>query len=134
MFDHLNTYRKFLLGLLIMSYSFNVFHKPVFEVLHLVYHIPGIVLSSVKVHSFESHDNEVHRHGTLAKLEMQTSDQDKSSPIKNIQEVKKKIEIVEKTTASTLEDTSVIFNNFQVILPFKSALKKINSPPPQRFS
>jgi len=134
MFKHLNTYRQFVLALVIVSYCFTVFQKPVFEVLHLLYHAPGIVLSGVKVHSFESHDNKIHQHGTLAKLDIQSDEQDQPSPVNNIQEIKKKVEIADKFTEPALENSSPTFNNFRVILPFKSALKEVLSPPPQHIA
>lgn len=134
MFNQLNTYRHFLFGLLFAAYVFSVFHKPIFEALHLMCHLPGIVFSDEKIHSFQSHDDQVHQHESLVQLEKSTNENEDQSQVPIEKETKKKVELMDVNALNLFLAGSSFENNYKTILPFKSAFKIILSPPPQQFS
>ena len=131
MLKYLNTYRSFLFGLLIFSYVFSVFQKPIFEALHLICHVPAIIFSDGKIHSFSTHNDEKHSHENLTAFH-NTSDKNKDLPhSQNNQEIKKKIEISEVKFFTS--DVAILLTKkrFQVISFYQSVFIKRPSPPPQ---
>ena len=131
MLKYLNTYRSFIFGLLVVSYVFSVFQKPIIEVAHFMCHVPSMVLNGEKIHSYSAHENQSHQHGNLEKIEFsKTENEDQPHP-QNNQELKKKIEIIHKKTATTDLEKLISNKNFQVIFSFQTASIKILSPPPQ---
>ena len=131
MLKYLSTYRSFIFGLLIVSYVFSVFQKPIIEVVHFMCHVPSIVFYGDKLHSFNAHANESHNHENLERIEFDKTENENQPQPQNNQEIKKKIEIVnQKTSIIDLENLDSK-KSFQVIFSFQTASTKILSPPPQ---
>lgn len=131
MLKFLNTYRSFLFGLLIFSYVFSVFQKPIFETFHLICHIPGIIFSQEKIHSYDSHSKTTHTHSNLTVFYDSTDEKGEIPQPQSEQETKKKIEFVDKK--SSILDWSILIpkNQFQVNQPFQFVFIKIPNPPPK---
>ena len=131
MLNFLNRYRPFLFGLLIFSYVFSVFQKPIFEALHLICHIPGIIFSQEKIHSYDSHSQETHAHENLTTFYDSADEKGELPQPQNEQETKKKIEfLVEKYSNLGWR---IIFSKklFQINLPVQVVFIKIPNPPPK---
>ena len=131
MLNFLNTYRSFLFGLLIFSYVFSVFHKPLFEVLHFMCHVPSILLSQSKIHSFNSHSKELHAHENLSIFYTATNENGDCPQTNNKQEVKKKVELNDKYLSIFSSGILHAKHQFQINLPFQFIFIKIPDPPPQ---
>lgn len=134
MFNLLNKYRHFLLGFLVASYLFSVFQKPLLEVVHFVSHIPQIIFSEDKFHSYHSHDQQVHQHQMLSTIKNQSENNDTKSLPQNEQNNKKKIEFVESYFHVSQNTISFSKSEFQFILPLNSIFITVVVPPPQFFS
>lgn len=131
MLDFLNTYRSFLFGLLIFSYVFSVFQKPIFETLHLACHLPDIIFSQEKVHSYDSHSQSTHTHENLTVFYDSSDEKGESPQPQTNQEPKKKIQIIDKKYSS-LDVT--IFSSKKLSLinsPVQFVFIKIPNPPPE---
>lgn len=133
MINLLNTYRSFFFGLLIFSYVFSVFQKPIFETLHLLCHTPDIIFSNGKVHSFSDHEATLHSHENLAAIYNSTDEKGESPQPQSEQEIKKKVEMNEVYSSNSEWKTLAAKKQFQIHLPFQSIFQKIPNPPP-RFS
>ncbi|MFK8009073.1 MAG: hypothetical protein AB8H03_22120 [Saprospiraceae bacterium] len=127
----LNTYRSFLFGLLIFSYVFSVFQKPVFETLHLICHIPEIIFSQEQIHSYDSHSEVTHTHNNLTAFYDSIDGQGETPQPQSEQETKKKIESFNGKSSNV--DWSVLFSKkqFQINLPIQFVFIKIPNPPPK---
>jgi len=134
MFNHLNKYRRILLGFLVASYLFSVFQKPLLEAVHLISHLPQIIFSNNKIHSYHAHNQQVHQHQMLSTIANQSNTSDEQPQPINDQNNKKKIEFVEDNFNLPQINTSYFKSEFQFILPFNSIFHSILVPPPQFFS
>lgn len=134
MFDHLNKYRRLLLGLLVASYLFSVFQTPLLEAVHLAGHLPQIIFSNHKTHSYHSHDQQVHQHQMLSTIENESDDNDESPIPPSEQNNKKKIEFAQSTLYDAPVNSSFFKSGFRYFLPYNSTFIDIIVPPPQFFS
>lgn len=131
MLNLLNTYRSFLFGLLIFSYVFSVFQKPIFEALHLISHAPAIIFSQEKIHSIDSHSTVNHTHENLTAFYDSTDEREDVPQPQSEQETKKKTECFDKN--SSFLDSNILFSKkqFQINLPVQFVFIKIPNPPPK---
>lgn len=127
----LNTYRSLLFGLLIFSYVFSVFQKPIFETVHFIGHVPSLIFSQGKIHSFVSHAKELHSHENLAAFYTSIDENEEPPTPQNEQETKKKIEIVDQLSSICIWKILSAKKQFQINLPIQFVFKKIPIPPPQ---
>jgi len=134
MFNQLNKYRRFLLGFLVASYLFSVFQTPLLEAVHMIGHLPQIIFSNQNVHSYHSHDQEVHQHQMLSSIENESNDSDESPLPLNEQNNKKKIEFVQSKFYDAIIISSFFKCEFRYFLPFNSTFFDIIVPPPQFLS
>jgi len=134
MFNHLNKYHRILLGFLVASYLFSVFQRPLLEAVHLIGHLPQIIFSENKIHSYHYHDQQVHQHQMLSTIKNQSDDNDENPLPQNEQNNKKKIEFVKSNLLLPQIPISFSKSEFQFILPFNSTFFNIIVPPPQFFS
>ena len=127
----LNTYRSFLFGLLIISYVFSVFQKPLFETLHFICHVPGIIFSQEKIHTYNSHNKEDHFHKNLTAFYDSVDEKGELPQPQNEQKTKKKIEFLHKKSSNI--DWSIFFFKklYQINLPAPFVFIKIPDPPPK---
>jgi hypothetical protein len=131
MLNFLNTYRSFLFGLLIFSYVFSVFQKPMFETLHLACHLPDIIFSQEKIHSYDSHSQSTHAHENLTAF-YDSSDEDGESPQPQTnQEPKKKIQIIDEKYSSLDLIILPAKQQFLINSPVQFVFIKIPNPPPE---
>lgn len=131
MLKFLNTYRSFLFGLLIFSYVFSVFQKPIFETLHLICHIPGIIFSQEKIHSYDSHTQATHTHQNLTAFYDSADEKGEMPQPQSEQETKKKIEILDIKSSSLVWNICFSKKQFQINLPLQFVFIKIPNPPPK---
>ncbi len=131
MLNFLNTYRSFLFGLLIFSYVFSVLQKPIFETLHLACHLPDIIFSKEKIHSYDSHNYETHVHKNLTAFYDSSDEKEELPQSQNKQESKKKIEIIDEKYSSPYYSNFLAKKQFLINLPIQFVFIKIPSPPPQ---
>ncbi|MFK7776443.1 MAG: hypothetical protein AB8F94_30250 [Saprospiraceae bacterium] len=131
MLNSLNTYRSFLFGLLIISYVFSVFQKPIFETLHFACHLPDIIFSQGKIHSYDSHSQEIHAHENLTAFYDASDEKGETPPAQTIQEPKKKIQIIDKKYSSLDVVIFLAKKQFQLTSPLQFVFIKIPNPPPQ---
>jgi hypothetical protein len=110
---------------------FSVFQKPIFEVLHLACHIPSFIFSNEKVHSYQSHDKEIHSHENLTALYITTDENGELPQPPNESDTKKKIEIGDKNSSTLKSSILVSKNDFHINIPFQSVFIKRPNPPPQ---
>ena len=134
MFNHLNKYRRFLLGFLVASYLFSVFQKPLLEAVHLIGHLPQIIFSKNKIHSYHSHDHQVHQHQMLSTIANQSNTSDEQPVPISEQNNKKKIEFVECNANLPQINTSFFKSEFQYTFPSNYLFLNIIVPPPQFFA
>jgi len=131
MLKYLNKYRSFIFGLLIISYVFSVFQKPIIEGAHFMCHVPSMVLYGEEMHSFNAHANESHNHQNLENLGISKTEDKNQPQSQNNQEVKKKIEIVNQRTTTIDLEKLKSKKSFQIIFSFQTASSKVLGPPPQ---
>lgn len=131
MLKFLNTYQSSLFGLLIFSYVFSIFQKPIFETLHLACHLPGIIFSQEKVHSYDSHSQATHAHENLTAFYDSSDKKGESPQSQTIQEPKKKIQIIDENYSSL--DFTILFPKKEFLLnsPIQFVFIKIPNPPPK---
>ena len=134
MFNHLNKYRHILLGFLVLNYLFSVFQKPLLEAVHLVGHLPQVIFSDKKIHSYHAHNQQVHQHQLLSTIENQSNTSDEQPQPLSEQNNKKKIEFVQTNLFHSPITTSFFKSEFQYTLPFDCIVFNIIVPPPQFFS
>lgn len=130
MIEYLNTYRSFLFGLLIFSYVFSVFQKPIIETLHFMCHVPGIIFSQEKVHTYNSHTHEAHTHENLTVLYDSDDEKEELPQSQNEQETKRKIEFLIENFSSLEWRILISKNLFRINIPAQFVLIKIPTPPP----
>ncbi len=123
-----NTYRHFLLGLLLLSYLLGAFPNVVFEGLHLGAHAAELLENTYHEHSFHDHGHD-HHHAHLEVAKNQQQEQG-DQPV-NSDNLKKKIEISDQGRETTLLADNNTDNNFGVLLTPKTHDSQPLSPPPK---
>jgi len=131
MLTNLHTYRSFLLGLLMFSYAFSIFQKPLLEITHFISHFQEFALAQEKIHTYHTHDGSNHKHDNLSLLEDSLNNEDQPQPSKKKVDLKKKVELVDTSLLFQPIDNPPRIANFLIILPTQIFFIKNPSPPPR---